>query len=67
MATLTELQAAETKMRQLLADNDLPAPDEVEYRDASVAFLWHETRTAVVIDVDEVPTDAQRTTSTSIV
>jgi hypothetical protein len=67
MATLTELQAAESKMRQLLADNDLPAPDEVEYRDGSVAFLWHETKTAVVIDVDEVPTDAQRATSTSIV
>jgi hypothetical protein len=67
MATLTQLQAAESTMRQLLADNDLPGPDEVEYREASVAFLWHETKTAVVIDVDEVPGDAQRATSTSIV
>jgi hypothetical protein len=66
MATLTQLQAAESTMRQLLADNDLPGPDEVEYREASVAFLWHDTKTAVVIDVD-VPGDAQRATSTSIV
>lgn len=55
MATRSELQAAEESIRRLLAESGLPWPDEVEYRETSIACLWHETKTCVVIDVDEVP------------
>lgn len=40
-------------MRQLLEDQGLPQPDRVEYREASIALLWEETKLAVVVDVDE--------------
>lgn len=55
MATLGELEEAERVMRALLDDNNLPAPDDVEYWAGSVCFKWHDTKTAVVIDVDEPP------------
>lgn len=55
MATLEELKAAESSFRQLLRENDLPRPDEVEYRETSIACFWFETSSCVVIDVDEAP------------
>ena len=40
-------------MRRLLQDNDLPQPDEVmPHEDGGILLLWHESKTAVVIDVD---------------
>ena len=53
MATHDELEAAERSARKLLEDNDLPGPDEVQYEAGSVWLLWHDTKTAIVIDVDE--------------
>jgi hypothetical protein len=47
--------AAERSFRELLADNDLPPPDEVQYDEGSVVFLWRENKLAVVIDLDEPP------------
>jgi hypothetical protein len=47
--------AAERSFRELLADNDLPPPDEVEYDEASVVFIWHETKLMVVVDLDDAP------------
>lgn len=47
-------------MRELLSSEGMPQPDEVEYRDRSLAFLWHESKAAVVIDLDEPPGEPQR-------
>lgn len=46
-------EAAERAMRELLTGEGLPQPDEVEYRESSIVLLWHETKLAVVIDLDD--------------
>jgi hypothetical protein len=46
-------EEAEQRFRELLEDNDLPAPDRVEYAGRSVEFYWDETRTVVVVDLDD--------------
>jgi len=45
----------ETGFRELLADEALPAPDEVGYEPDSVVFYWHEPKVAVFVDFDERP------------
>jgi hypothetical protein len=52
MAIKGEHAAAERALRELLPDAGLPQPDEVEYREESVVFLWHETKLAVIVDLD---------------
>ena len=47
-------------MRELLTGEGLPQPDEVEYRDASIVLLWHETKLAVVVDLDEDDDERKR-------
>jgi hypothetical protein len=49
----------EARFRQLLKDAELPEPDEVEYEPGAVVFLWHATKTAVVVDFDELPACGQ--------
>jgi hypothetical protein len=44
---------AEADFRRLIASNDLPEPDEVEYTRGSVYFLWHEPKLAVAVDLDD--------------
>jgi hypothetical protein len=46
---------AEQKMRDLLDDAGLPEPDEVrqEFEPDEVVFIWHETKTAIVVELDE--------------
>ncbi len=44
---------AEVDFRQLIASNDLPEPDEVEYSRGSVYFLWNEPKLAVAVDLDD--------------
>jgi hypothetical protein len=46
---------AEERLRRLLAENDLPMPDEVVHRPAEVVFLYHAQKLAVVLEIDEVP------------
>jgi hypothetical protein len=58
MAITSQHQAAERALRELLPGAGLPQPDEVEYREASVVFLWHDTKLAVVIDLDGTTGDA---------
>jgi hypothetical protein len=60
MAITSEHEAAERTMRELLPDAGLPQPDEVDYRESSVVFLWHETKLAVVIDLDGTCVDDER-------
>jgi hypothetical protein len=52
MAITAEHVAAERALRELLPDAGLPQPDEVEYREGGVVFLWHETKLAVIVDID---------------
>jgi diadenosine tetraphosphatase ApaH/serine/threonine PP2A family protein phosphatase len=54
VASLRQKINAERKMRELLEDNDLPAPDEVEYGHTCIRLLWHQQKAAVVVDIDEV-------------
>lgn len=44
-------------MRELLEDNDLPAPDEVEYGYGCIRLLFNEPKTALVIDIDQPDED----------
>jgi len=46
-------RAAESRLRRLLTDSELPQPDDVEYTDGSVIFLWQEPKVAVFIDLDD--------------
>ena len=53
MAPIDQKQRAERRMLQLLNDNGLPAPDEVQYGEQCVRFLWHDLKVAVVVDLDD--------------
>jgi hypothetical protein len=57
VATLRQKILVERRMRDLLDENDLPAPDEVEYGYGCVRLLFHEPKTALVIDIDEPDED----------
>jgi hypothetical protein len=54
MATPTHADAEE-RLRRLLAENDLPAPDEVVHRAAEVVFLYHARKLAFVFELSEAP------------
>jgi hypothetical protein len=53
MATLAQKIEAETKMRELLEQSGLPQPDHVEYGFTCIRLFFEETKTVVVIDIDE--------------
>ena len=53
MAPIDQKQRAERRMLRLLDDSGLPLPDEVEYGENCVRFLWHDLKVAVVLDLDE--------------
>lgn len=55
MASLAQKIQVEDKMRKLLAENDMPGPDVVEYDDTCIRLLFHQTKTCVVVDIDEPP------------
>lgn len=46
---------ANERLREILSDADLPAPDEVIHLSRSVVFKWHDTKAAVVVDLDDYP------------
>jgi hypothetical protein len=46
---------AEADFRRMIARNDLPEPDEVEYTLGSVYFLWNEPKLAVAVDLGDPP------------
>jgi hypothetical protein len=50
---LTRAIRAEAAMRALLANEDLPEPDEVEQDldSEEIVLLWHEPKVAVVIEL----------------
>ena len=45
----------EERLRRLLAENDLPMPDEVVHRPAEVVFLYHAQKRAFVFEISEAP------------
>lgn len=53
MATMEQLRAAERDMRALIEGSDLPDPDDVEYGEDSVYFVWHEQKLVVAVDITE--------------
>jgi hypothetical protein len=55
MATLKKKMEAERVMRELLEQNGMPEPDAVEYGYQCIRFFWYDTKTVVVIDIDEEP------------
>jgi hypothetical protein len=57
VATLRQKILTERRMRELLEDEGLPAPDEVEYGYGCIRLLFHEPKTALVIDIDEPDED----------
>ena len=52
MAATDQMEAAERKMRAFLASEGLPEPDEVEYTDEFVNFVWHDEKLVVQIEMD---------------
>jgi hypothetical protein len=50
--TLAAKIEAEHRLRELLRAEGMPQPDEVEYGHTCVRFLFHESKTCVVIDLD---------------
>jgi hypothetical protein len=46
-------EGAERVMRRLLAENDLPEPDEIrDHEDGGIVCLWHGPKVAVVVDLE---------------
>ncbi len=54
--------SADIRLRALLRAEGLPEPDAVKYGNSCVRFFFHETKTCVVVDLDEAgddPTSAE--------
>jgi hypothetical protein len=53
MATLRQKIAAERKVRDLLATEDVPEPDRIEYGFTCIRLFWFEPKVVLVVDIDE--------------
>jgi hypothetical protein len=53
MAPIDVKRQAERRFLQLIDDTGLPPPDEVEYGENCVRFLWIDRKVVVVVDLDE--------------
>ncbi len=53
MATLRQKIAAEQKVRELLKNGDVPAPDRIEYGFTCIRVYWFEPKVVLVVDIDE--------------
>jgi hypothetical protein len=53
MATLPQKIEVETKMRELLAREGMPAPDRIEYGYGCIRLFWSESKVVLVIDIDD--------------
>ena len=58
-ATRQQKEEAERAARKMLDDGGLPQPDEVEYGDRCIRLLWHEQKFALVVDLDEPPSEGE--------
>jgi hypothetical protein len=48
----------EEQFRALLASSDLPEPDDTARLERALIFLWYDSKAFVLIDLDEMPADA---------
>ena len=55
MATLAQKIETEQRMRELLEQSGLPQPDMVEYGYTCIRLFFEDSKTVVVIDIDEPP------------
>jgi hypothetical protein len=55
MANLREKIDTEIRVREMLEDNGVPAPDEIEYGHTCIRCFWHEPKLVLVIDIDDPP------------
>ena len=55
MATLAQKIETEKRMRDLLEEHGVPQPDYVEYGYTCIRLFYMESKTCVVIDIDEPP------------
>jgi hypothetical protein len=53
VASLKQKILAERTVRELLEQNGLPEPDEVEYGYGCIRLLFDEPKTVLIIDIDE--------------
>lgn len=53
MATLFEKIRTENRTRDFLEENGLPQPDHVEYGFTCIRLFFEDSKTILVIDVDE--------------
>ena len=60
MATLAKKIEVEKAAREMLADNDLPPPDRIEYGFTCIRLIWNDLKTCVVIDIDDPPDEEVR-------
>jgi hypothetical protein len=58
MASLAQKIECEHRMRKLLRDSGLPGPDGVEYGYTCVRFFFDESKTCLVVDIDNPDDDA---------
>jgi hypothetical protein len=57
VASLKQKIDAERTVRELLEQNGLPEPDEVEYGYGCVRLLFYEPKAALIIDIDKPDED----------
>lgn len=57
MATLKQKIECELRVRQMLAQADVPPPDHIEYGYCCIRAYWLETKTVLVVDIDDFPED----------
>jgi hypothetical protein len=60
MATLRQKIAAEHKVRELLATEDVPGPDRIEYGYTCIRLFWNEPKVVLVVDIDEFANDEDK-------
>jgi hypothetical protein len=58
MATLQRKIDVERRLRDMLAAEELPEPDRIEYCRTCVRAFWDEQKLVVVVDLDEAQDDS---------
>jgi hypothetical protein len=53
MATLAKKIEVESKTRQMLEHEGMPAPDRIEYGVGCIRLFWTESKTVLVVDIDD--------------
>jgi hypothetical protein len=59
MATLKQKIEAERTAREMVAREDLPEPDRVEYGFTCIRLFWNEPKIVLVVDIDQLDPEAE--------